>query len=244
MAQAGQTSLFQLAQTTELDLEFEVPQSWASVVTPGLAVEITSRELPGQPIKASVTRTAGSIDATTHTMHAEVRLSTKKPHSRQVAKSTCESPACSPSSCRLVPWSRALKALRWRSCNLGPKAHVCIRQITVLRRVSEDVEVLADGSVAIGAKLVISPPANLHPATTQPSKSPSIHRPRHRRQAVAVAVVARNRRQAGFVQRNCLTHGNAESVPFNFRAEDSVTYRRRPLLRLPTTRILLCTPSS
>ncbi|MBP9088459.1 MAG: efflux RND transporter periplasmic adaptor subunit [Kofleriaceae bacterium] len=164
MAQAGQTSLFQLAQTTELDLEFEVPQSWASVVTPGLAVEITSRELPGQPIKASVTRTAGSIDATTHTMHAEVRLSDKTaltPGSQvdvRITSVRAAPPIIVPARA-VVARPEGTSVAVVQPGPQGPRVHWT--KITVLRELGKDVEVLADGSVAIGAKLVISPPANL-----------------------------------------------------------------------------------
>ena len=41
----------------------------------------------------------------------------------------------------------------------GMRAHWT--QITILRELGKDVEVLADGSVSVGATLVISPPANL-----------------------------------------------------------------------------------
>ncbi len=164
MAQAGLTPIFQLAQTAELDLEFEVPQSWASVVNPGLAVEILSRELPGKPLQGSVTRTAGSIDAMTHTMRAEVRISDKTtltPGSQvdvRITSVRIAAPIIVPARSVVArPEGTAVAVVQPGPTGLRARW----TKITILRELGKDVEVLADGSVSVGAKLVISPPANL-----------------------------------------------------------------------------------
>ncbi len=164
MAQAGQTSLFQLAQTTDLDIEFDVPQSWASIVTPGLAVDIVSRDLPGKPVAAPITRTAGAIDATTRTMRAEVRISDAAkitPGSQvdvRIKSARAAAPVVVPARTVVARADGTAIAVVQQS-PAGPRAHWT--KVTVQRDLGKDVEILADGSVALGAKLVLSPPANL-----------------------------------------------------------------------------------
>lgn len=164
MAQAGQTSLFQLAQTADLDIEFDVPQSWASIVTPGLAVEIVSRELPGKPVAATVTRTAGTIDATTRTMRAEVRISDAAkitPGSQvdvRIKSARAAAPVVVPARA-VVARTDGTSVAVVQNGPAGPRAHWT--KVSVQRDLGKDIEILADGTVAVGAKLVISPPANL-----------------------------------------------------------------------------------
>jgi RND family efflux transporter MFP subunit len=69
--------LFLLSQTDPLRVYVSVPQSYANLVKTGQTVAVTQAELQNQQFKGQVTRTAGSIDASTRTMQVEVSLPNK-----------------------------------------------------------------------------------------------------------------------------------------------------------------------
>lgn len=69
--------LFLLSQTDPLRVYVNVPQSYANLVKTGQAVTVTQAELQNQQFKGQVTRTSGSIDASTRTMQVEVSLPNK-----------------------------------------------------------------------------------------------------------------------------------------------------------------------
>ncbi|MFL6696487.1 MAG: efflux RND transporter periplasmic adaptor subunit [Vitreoscilla sp.] len=69
--------LFLLSQTDPLRVYVNVPQSYANLVRTGQGVIVTQAELQNQQFKGLVTRTSGSIDASTRTMQVEVSLPNK-----------------------------------------------------------------------------------------------------------------------------------------------------------------------
>ena len=69
--------LFLLSQTDPLRVYVNVPQSYANLVRTGQSVVVTQAELQNQQFKGQVTRTSGSIDASTRTMQVEVSLPNK-----------------------------------------------------------------------------------------------------------------------------------------------------------------------
>ncbi len=160
MAQAGQTSLFQLARTSELDLEFDVPQAWAALVAPGLSVEVVSRDIPGKPLAATITRTAAAIDPTTRTMRAEVRIAEAAGiiPGAQVDIRIKSARSVAPI---IVP-ARALSARAdGLAVALVQADHMIWTNVVVQRDLGKDVELVADGAVAVGARVILSPPVNL-----------------------------------------------------------------------------------
>lgn len=66
--------LFVLSQTDPLKVYIYVPQTYASQVKVGQAVEITQSETPGQVLHGKIARTAGAIDTATRTLQVEVDL--------------------------------------------------------------------------------------------------------------------------------------------------------------------------
>jgi len=69
--------LFLLSQTDPLRVYISVPQSYANLVKTGQTVVVTQAELQNQQFKGQVTRTSGSIDASSRTMQVEVSLPNK-----------------------------------------------------------------------------------------------------------------------------------------------------------------------
>jgi RND family efflux transporter MFP subunit len=66
--------LFHIAQPERLRVFVNVPQIDAPVATPGLAVDLTVAELPGQRFPGTLVRTARAIDPTTRTLVAEIEV--------------------------------------------------------------------------------------------------------------------------------------------------------------------------
>ena len=69
--------LFLLSQTDPLRVYINVPQSYANLVKTGETVAVTQAELQNRQFNGQVTRTSGSIDASTRTMQVEVSLPNK-----------------------------------------------------------------------------------------------------------------------------------------------------------------------
>ncbi len=70
----GQSILFQEARTDEVRVQAFVPQSYISLIHPGLPVDITVQEIPHKVFKGVVFHTAGALDPTTRTLLTEVHL--------------------------------------------------------------------------------------------------------------------------------------------------------------------------
>ncbi len=71
---AGVTPLFRVEQNRVLKVLVDAPQSVASSVKPGQAVQVEVREFPGRKFEGKVARTAGSVDAESRTLRTEVHL--------------------------------------------------------------------------------------------------------------------------------------------------------------------------
>lgn len=73
MLVSGSETLFRLAETRQLRVSVQIPQSAVVGVAPGLAAEIRLREQPGVLRTGEVTRTAGVLDAA-RTLTTEIRI--------------------------------------------------------------------------------------------------------------------------------------------------------------------------
>jgi len=68
------SSLFSIAQTNNLHIYLNVPQTYADVVRPGQTAQIVMREVPNHPFVGRIVRTAAALDTATRTLVSEVRL--------------------------------------------------------------------------------------------------------------------------------------------------------------------------
>ena len=66
--------LFHLAQTDPLRVSVAVPQAYAGEVRVGQEVSLRLIEKPGQPLKGTIARSAGAVDADSRAMTVEVEL--------------------------------------------------------------------------------------------------------------------------------------------------------------------------
>lgn len=76
---AGTTLLYDVAMTHDLRVDVDVPQWAASSVREGVEAMVTPREGGGDPVRATVTRTAGALDAVGRTLRVELRLPPNAP---------------------------------------------------------------------------------------------------------------------------------------------------------------------
>ena len=74
LVRAGSTAIVELADVSQLRLFFDVPEPDAPFVTAGAKLTLNFDAFPHAPIEATVARTAGSLNARTRTMQAEVIL--------------------------------------------------------------------------------------------------------------------------------------------------------------------------
>lgn len=71
---AGQPSLFTIAQSDTFRVKVSVPQSAAGQVKPGQTASITVAELPGEEFKGQIVRDAGALNGASRTLQVEVQI--------------------------------------------------------------------------------------------------------------------------------------------------------------------------
>jgi RND family efflux transporter MFP subunit len=77
-ANAPGREMFQLASTDRLRVHIAVPEAYVAVATTGLVVPLTLDQQPGRTFSGTLVRTSRAIDATTHTLLAELDVDNKK----------------------------------------------------------------------------------------------------------------------------------------------------------------------
>lgn len=70
--------LFQLSQTDPLRVYVRVPQPLVHAIDPGQKAQLTFQELEGRVFEATVTRTAGAVDASSRTLQVELQVPNPK----------------------------------------------------------------------------------------------------------------------------------------------------------------------
>jgi HlyD family secretion protein len=74
LVRAGSTLIVDLADVSRLRLFFDIPEPDVPFVTAGASLRLTFDAFPHAPIETTIARTAGSLNARTRTMQAEVLL--------------------------------------------------------------------------------------------------------------------------------------------------------------------------
>lgn len=151
------TALFELASTTELQVDVEVPQWAAGQVQPGTPATLT---LGGHTVKAKVSRTAGALDPALRTLRVELvpEGEAKGLVPGAYARVTLEAPRADPPL--LLPG--AALTLRQGATMVAlvqadGRAH--FSPVKVLRELGKEVEVL--GELSPESRLALYPPSTL-----------------------------------------------------------------------------------
>lgn len=80
LVSAGSTgkALFELAKTDTLRVFINVPQSYASLISPDVEAKVFIPELPNKSFDSKVVRTAGALDESTRTLLTEIHVPNKE----------------------------------------------------------------------------------------------------------------------------------------------------------------------
>ena len=155
-ADAGR-ELFSLAQTDPLRVYVRVPQTLIHTVAPGQKAEVTFQELPGSKFTATVTRTAGAVDAVSRTMQVELLL--KNPEGKIFSGSYAQvrfDDTAGPSVLRISDNAIINRAQGVQVAVVGDDNRVQLRSIVLGRDFGNYVEVLS-GLTTVD-RIIVNPP--------------------------------------------------------------------------------------
>jgi RND family efflux transporter MFP subunit len=155
------TPMFRLAQTDDLRVFVNVPQTFMTAITPGMRVQVMVREFPQKPFEGVVANASGALDTASRTLLTEVRVrntaSTLRPGMYADVKLHVERdhpPLIIPTSALII------QAAGPRVAVLGPDLKVRFQSVELGRDYGATVEIVR-GIEAVD-QVVTSPPDGLH----------------------------------------------------------------------------------
>jgi multidrug efflux pump subunit AcrA (membrane-fusion protein) len=162
---AGSTStttpMFRLAQTDDLRVFLNVPQTFMTAITPGMRVQVLIREFPQKPFDGVVANASGALDPASRTLLTEVRMrnaeGTVRPGMYADVKLHLERdhpPLIIPTSALIIQASGPRVAV------LGPDQKVRFQAVELGRDYGATVEIVR--GIEAGDQVVTSPPDGLH----------------------------------------------------------------------------------
>jgi RND family efflux transporter MFP subunit len=151
--------LFLLSQTDPLRVYVSVPQAYANLVKTGQPVVVTQVELRDQQFKGQVTRTSGSIDASTRTMQIEVSLPNKDGRLLPGAYVQVALPLSASASLTVPSNALLFRGEGTRVAVIDATGKVALHAVTLGRNNGTTVEVT--GGIAATDRLVLNPPDSL-----------------------------------------------------------------------------------
>ncbi len=151
--------LFLLSQTDPLRVYVSVPQSYANLVKTGQTVVVTQAELQSQRFKGQVTRTSGSIDASTRTMQVEVSLPNKDGTLLPGAYVQVALPLTASATLSVPSNALLFRGEGTRVAVVDGQGKVTLHAVTLGRNNGTTVEVT--GGLQASDRLVLNPPDSL-----------------------------------------------------------------------------------
>jgi RND family efflux transporter MFP subunit len=151
--------LFLLSQTDPLRVYISVPQSYANLVKTGQTVVVTQAELQNQQFKGQVTRTSGSIDASSRTMQVEVSLPNKDGALLPGAYVQVALPLTASATLSVPSNALLFRGEGTRVAVIDPQGKVTLHAVTLGRNNGTTVEVTS--GLQATDRLVLNPPDSL-----------------------------------------------------------------------------------
>ena len=151
--------LFLLSQTDPLRVYINVPQSYANLVKTGQTVVVTQAELQNQQFKGQVTRTSGSIDASSRTMQVEVSLPNKDGALLPGAYVQVALPLTASATLSVPSNALLFRGEGTRVAVIDPQGKVTLHAVTLGRNNGTTVEVTS--GLQATDRLVLNPPDSL-----------------------------------------------------------------------------------
>jgi RND family efflux transporter MFP subunit len=155
------TPMFRLAQTDDLRVFVNVPQTFMTAIVPGMRVQVLVREFPQKPFEGLVANASGALDTASRTLLTEVRVrnaeSTLRPGMYADVKLHVERdhpPLLIPTSALII------QAAGPRVAVLGPGQRVRFQSVELGRDYGTTVEIVR--GIEAADQVVTSPPDGLH----------------------------------------------------------------------------------
>jgi RND family efflux transporter MFP subunit len=169
--------LFRVADKATLRIYIQVPQTYASVVMPGMVVDLVFPEHPGRTFKAKMTRTAQALDPIARTLLVELQADNSNGELLPggLTEVHLKAPPSNPSV--RVPASALLFRAEGLRVATVENDHATLHEVTVGRDFGKDVEILT--GITPGQSVIIDPPDSLMPnepvriAQDQPKNDPN-----------------------------------------------------------------------
>jgi len=154
------SQLFFIAQPDRLRVYVNVPESYARAARPGLAVDLTVAEHPGQRSHGTIATTANAIDPATRTLLVQIAVDNRDGALLPGAFAQVHLALQNQSTAVLVPAGALLfRAEGLRVGVVGPNGRVQLRPITIGRDLGATVEVVS--GLKGDEALIASPPDSL-----------------------------------------------------------------------------------
>ena len=155
------TPMFRLAQTEDLRVFVNVPQTFMTAIRPGMRVQVLIREFPKRPFDAAVANASGALDTASRTLLTEVRMrnaeGTLRPGMYADVKLHLERdhpPLVIPTSALIIQGSGPRVAV------LSPDQQVRFQSVELGRDYGATVEITR--GIEAGDQVITSPPDGLH----------------------------------------------------------------------------------
>lgn len=155
------SSLFSIAQTNNLRIYLNVPQTYANVVRVDQNAQVVVREVPGHPFIGHIVRTSSALDAATRTLVSEVRLPNTNGQIKPGMFAQVHLRLPHPSGALVIPDSALLtNAGGTQVLTVTPQNTVHFQPITVGRDFGKTIEV--QSGLKAGQTVVANPADSLH----------------------------------------------------------------------------------
>jgi RND family efflux transporter MFP subunit len=157
IAAGSGAELYRLAQVNPLRVYVRVPQVLIHAITPGQKAALMLQDLPGRQFEATVTRTAGAVDASSRTLQVELQV--PNPKGELLAGTYAQvrfNESVAPTVLTLSDNTLIFRAQGMQVAVVGPDNKVRLQSIKLGRDFGNIVEVLA--GLSADDHVVVNPP--------------------------------------------------------------------------------------
>jgi RND family efflux transporter MFP subunit len=152
--------LFRVADKTKLRIYIQVPQTYASVVAPGVVVQLAFAEHPGRTFDARMVRTAEALDPTARTLLVELETDNSKGELLPGGLTEVHMKSPIPGASVRLPASALLfRAEGLRVATVESNGHAILHAVTMGRDFGKEVEILT--GIQPGQSVILNPPDSL-----------------------------------------------------------------------------------
>jgi RND family efflux transporter MFP subunit len=172
IASGSGPELFRLAQTNPLRVYVRVPQVLAHAIKPGQKAHLIFQDMPGRDFEATVTRTAGAVDAASRTLQVELQV--PNPKNEILAGSYAQVRFDDSAAANVLTLSDNALLFRAQGMQvalLGPDNRVTLRNVRLGRDFGNTIEVLS--GLEATDRVIMNPPDGIAEGMTVQVAAPA-----------------------------------------------------------------------